>query len=459
MKKAEFTAFLSIVFILVFSFIFGMLDIINLKTSKNLSRLTVDGALFSLFGEYDTSLLKEYSILGIDEGYGTDQQEEQNLIDKLHYYGDSQIEHKITAIQYLTDQSGHAYREQVIKAMEEKYGIDFIRKYIERIPEWEESDHTIEEMRQNEESIIEQYEEINQSDEKLEENPFTCLETIEKTGLLSVVMPKEMELSGLQILENMQPSNRNLNSGRGTLPIRQNLNGIEERLLFHEYLLKQFSNAAMDQRNMENNEDIDKDLNYEMEYILAGKKSDKENLESVLMQIFLIRMALNYAFLMGDSLKQSEASTLAITISTLLLIPEASEGLKQLIILAWAVGESVIDLRTLLAGNQVPTIKNTENWQLTLSSLFTLGNGSEQLDGMDVSEGMTYEDYLRGLLFLKSDDEITMRSLDRIESNIKKMTGNENFKVDHCVTKLELENKMEVFTNTTYIFPAYFGYE
>lgn len=38
----------------------------------------------------------------------------------------------------------------------------------------------------------------------------------------------------------------------------------------------------------------EKSLDYEVEYLLAGKKSDKENLESVLMKLFLIRMGVNY---------------------------------------------------------------------------------------------------------------------------------------------------------------------
>ena len=60
---------------------------------------------------------------------------------------------------------------------------------------------------------------------------------------------------------------------------------------------------------------------------------------------------------MGDSVKKSEAMALAATISTLLLIPEAAEAVKQLILLAWAAGEGVIDIRSLLSGNKVPLVK------------------------------------------------------------------------------------------------------
>ena len=65
----------------------------------------------------------------------------------------------------------------------------------------------------------------------------------------------------------------------------------------------------------------------------------------------------------GDSVKKSEAMALAATISTLLLIPEAAEAVKQLILLAWAAGEGVIDIRSLLSGNKVPLVKTSDNWQ------------------------------------------------------------------------------------------------
>ena len=58
-----------------------------------------------------------------------------------------------------------------------------------------------------------------------EGGPFTCIEEIEKSGILSVVMPKDMELSGLAIEPDTQPSVRNLNVGRGTFPVRNERTG------------------------------------------------------------------------------------------------------------------------------------------------------------------------------------------------------------------------------------------
>ena len=35
----------------------------------------------------------------------------------------------------------------------------------------------------------------------------------------------------------------------------------------------------------------------------------------------------------------------------------------------------------------------------------------------------------------------------------------EYFRIDQCVTKLEIENKVTVYGDISYTFPAYFGYQ
>ena len=334
-----------------------------------------------------------------------------------------------------------------------------------------------EEIRQVEETILDEFEEIKSSGQsenegadeeetesedlaELEENPFQCLEQIERTGILSVAMPKDMPLSGRQIDLDLQASKRSLQTGRGKFPMRKNTDKAKEKLLFNEYIMQNFTQASKENiSEYPDSDEKNRSLDYEIEYIISGKSSDKENLESVVTKIFFIRMALNYVYLMGDSVKKSEAMALAATISTLLLIPEAAEAVKQLILLAWAAGEGVIDIRSLLSGNKVPLVKTSDNWQLTLASLFTLGIGDDGISGADAEEGITYKEYLRAFLFLQPEEETTMRTIDRIEENMRLEQNCEKFRADHCVTKCEIRNKVEIFGDLAYTFPSYYGYE
>lgn len=473
MKKAEITAFLSLVFILTVSFVLGILEISVIHTTKNLARLAADRAVFSVFGEYHRKLLEDYHVFAIEGSYGTGEYSEDGLVGRMQYYGASGMEQRITGIQYLTDLKGQAFREQVLQYMEERYGLSVIRDFTGLTSRWEEQEIQGEEMEETQGGILDEVNGLmeqaksqgDNSPDNTEKNgsPFTCMEQIEKSGILSVVMPKDMALSGLEINPDEQPSVRSLNAGRGPFPVRQGTGGAEERLLFNEYVLKNFSSAVPDETDGERTERSTeagrRSLSYEAEYILEGKSSDKENLEAFLMKLFLVRMALNYVFLMGDSAKQAEVSALAVAVTTALLIPEAAEVLKQLILLAWAAGESVVDIRTLLSGNRTALIKSSDTWQLPLSSLLTLGSGTEQTEGRDVPGGISYKDYLRMFLFLKDTDDVNMRVLDRIEENIKTEHGMDWFRTDHCITKLETENKSEILGGVTYTFPVYFGYE
>ena len=114
MKKGEITVFLSLTVVLLVSFILGMMNAANIQLMKNQARIDVDSALYSLFGEYQTDLLEEYHIFGIEETYGTGNLQEENLLRRMHYFGTEGIVHEIKGIQYLTDLDGMGLREQII---------------------------------------------------------------------------------------------------------------------------------------------------------------------------------------------------------------------------------------------------------------------------------------------------------------------------------------------------------
>ena len=272
------------------------------------------------------------------------------------------------------------------------------------------------------------------------------------------VSEKSVDLSG-------QASKRTLKKGYGTFPTRKGLDQTTEKLLYNEYLLKTFGYAF--RQDSEQSEGTDESgekewqsdrsdaLAYELEYILQGKGSDKENLESVLFRLFLLRISGNYGCLAKDMGRVAEA--LAVTISALLLMPEAVEALKQMILVAWAGGESVMDLRCLLDGRKVPLVKSADKWVVSLSQLPLLLTDGGSVRGNDSGEGVGYSDYIRMFLFLKSVPEITMRTLDCVEEALH--SKHILFQADQCVTKLEIQNKIIVYKNLNYQYPVYFGYE
>ncbi|WP_270395926.1 DUF5702 domain-containing protein [Mediterraneibacter massiliensis] len=456
MFKGEITAFLSLIFVLLISFVMGTMEAAVIQQQKSQSRLDTDAALYSVFGEYQKELFEEYQIFGLEGSYETGDFSEQAMINRLHYYGTENIHHEVEGIQFLTDNKGQAFREQVITYMEQKNGIAAVKEIIDMAETWEEQEIEGEKAGKKEENLLNDYQELFPEGEEIpdlgDENPFVCIEEINKSGILVMVLPEEFSLSGKNVDLSIMSSYRGLMTGKGKFPARQNMDGIEEKLLFSEYILEKFQNAMSE-------EEKDRSLSYEIEYILSGKESDEKNLESIVQKIFLIRLGINYLYLLTDTGKQAEAAALALTISTLLAIPWAEEAVKQLILIAWAAGESIMDLRTVLSGGRVALVKTAENWQLSLSGLMTLGTDSDSLEGADSKEGFSYEDYLRVLLFLQDSGESAIRCLDRIEQNLIYERDLAFFRLDFCITKIKLRNQARVGGNFTYDFPVYFGYE
>lgn len=455
MAKGEITAFVSLIVVLVFSFIAAMLESTVQQVSKNQKRLDADRAVFSVFGEYEKELLEKFDILAVDSGYGTGAGKEENLTDRMHYYGTTDMEHTIVGIQYLPDKQGFAFREQAVAFMEDRYGLSIIKELAGKTGLWEEQELQGEDaLKQDALANLELEDTLAESESALpeDENPILHMENIKKSGILSLVLPREFQLSQKQILQEGQPSFRDLQSGRGSFYMRQGMDGISERLLFHEYLLKKFSSAGEEKGE-------NKSLSYELEYMLGEKNSDALNLEAVVKKLLGIRFGINFLYLQTDPAKQAEARTLALMLSSLVALPMISEVVKQALLAAWAFGESIADLRSLLSGKRAALIKNSTNWQLSLTGLMKLGTGEDALEGMDAEGGLTYTDYLRIQLFLKSEDTLAMKALDLIEQNMRTETSNSSFCIDSCVVKLKTHNKAIIRDGLTYQFPMYFGYE
>ena len=208
-------------------------------------------------------------------------------------------------------------------------------------------------------------------------------------------------------------------------------NGAGDTIFFNLYLMDKFGNAANKKKNTV--------LDYEMEYLLGGKASDKDNLEYVIGRIRILRFAVNYGYLLTDKDMQMEVDTLATTLSAVLLSPEIGPVIKHALLLAWAYGESLTDVKTLLAGKKVPAVKSKESWNLTLDGLLELAKNRSIPEGKETEEGNSYEQYLQMMLVLKSKEELSMRALDLVEMNLRSGMEKTFFRADACVSGADFD--------------------
>ena len=178
----------------------------------------------------------------------------------------------------------------------------------------------------------------------------------------------------------------------------------------------------------------------------------------MLKKLLMFRFVPNYAFLQKDQASRTQAEALALALTTAAAVPAASEAVTQVILLAWAFGESIMDLRSLIKGNRVPATKNAGNWQLSLGGLMKLGTDEDVQDGVDSESGLSYEEYIRGLLLLEDKTSMCKRCLDLVEWNLQTEKGLSWFRVDQCISKVEVRSTVDLRRGITYRFRTYYGY-
>lgn len=453
MKKAEVTAFLSLIFILLVTFIGGIMESASVQMAKNYRRTDVNRAMESVFAEYQKELLENYDIFSLDGTYESGRYSEGLVKKRLEYYGADHIENTFRRIQFLTDNGAEAFYEQVMYYMENKYGLNHLKDKFSMTDTWrvqeEKADKYEKESHEKEEELNGLLGEAG-GNLPSQDNPIAHVSQLKEKSLLELIMPKGRAVSGKKINLDNSLLRREKNKGYGDFSDVAAGSSPWSSLVFGEYLLGHFSMAT--------DKEAKGALDYELEYICAGKESDRENLETVAGKLLLIRFAANYIFLQNSPSKRAEAEALALTLCSLAALPALCQAAAQVILLSWAFGESVVDLRALLNGSRVPFTKTEATWQLSLAGLMKLGESGDVSDGKDSGEGLYYKEYLRMLLFLEKKEKISMRALDMVELNLQKVYGMKFFKADCCISRIEVKSSVRLRRGITYEFQTYYGY-
>ncbi|NLY71578.1 MAG: hypothetical protein GX076_07915, partial [Clostridiales bacterium] len=164
----------------------------------------------------------------------------------------------------------------------------------------------------------------------------------------------------------------------------------------------------------------------EIEYILAGRLSDRSNSNFVKSSLLALRAGINLTHINSDPQKKE-----AIAAAASIITPgPKAEATKIIIAGLWASAEALNDIKRLEKGGRVPLIKTSEDWVLSLESV--LEDKYEDLIGTkDKEEGLKYEDYLFLFLCFKNKEVVLIRIMDLIQLNMQG-NYNENFYLSRC---------------------------
>lgn len=268
------------------------------------------------------------------------------------------------------------------------------------------------------------------------------VEELYRSGLLRLVVPEEKEISA-GVLESLEiPSETEIWSGGA-----RNIS-LMDHLMVNEYCGRFFrcfpaggdgEEMAKDGVQQEKGTEGKGGLSYEVEYMIGGKDLDEENLVFVVNRLLAIREGLNLIHILSDSQKRQEAQNLAMLITGV-------AGLSPLVLLTtffvmsiWALGESLMDIRGLLAGKQVMLFKSSEDWTLDLDQLVSMGQNGEIGTGGG-ERGLVYLSWLKILLIM---DEIVCqeyRMMDMIQMNICRVQ--KSFRMRRGIYQVQLKNSL-----------------
>ena len=176
--------------------------------------------------------------------------------------------------------------------------------------------------------------------------------------------------------------------------------------LFREYLLDQFSGYSAVRE--------DHALSYEWEYLLGGKSSDRANLFYTVNRLLMLRSGIDFLQNLMNEERKAEAFALAAVIAGVTGVPEAVQLIQLAILAVWSANEAVAEVKSLLAGGEVPLLKMS-------------GSGYLNLD---------YRGYVRLLLYMKRTETLQGRGLDVIQTDMMRRVS--TFDVRRCIYSSEI---------------------
>lgn len=440
--RGSITVFASLSLLLTASFLLVLLEAARVKGLDAYSRMQRVNAMESVFSMYDRELFDRYGIFLLDGSFGSGTLQFSQINGYLQAYSQKNLrplipaqawknvhnfyqadatDASVTGYLLATDYDGAPFRKMAVESMKAAYPAELAETLYENL---RSADQAMAQAQQSQSAMDQAQEDIRAAKEQRAqeaeaeesgethsqpppevsvENPMDVIKALREKDILTLVLPAGSRASVKSI------------QGAQTLEYRSLLHGNEpwqkeggwyENVLYQQFLQTHFA-------YYQNGYSSDGVLDYELEYIQAGKKTDRENLKSVVRQLLLLREGVNFLYLQTDTAKQQEAHGIAMALAAGFGIAPAVEVIAQGILAAWAYAESILDVRALLAGGKVAWMKTAESWSSSLSGLGGLLSGGAQAKHQD--NGVDYKGYLQKLLWLKSERALNYRAMDLLE--------------------------------------------
>ena len=455
MKKGSLTVFLSLSLSILIGFSLFVTEIAIGNSQRIRFETVVDMAMDSVMGEYSVALKERYGLLYIDTSYLEGTAEAVRITERFRVYFDANTtkvyekkhapwgnlllqEAALTLFETAAAQGGKSMQNQMIHYMERhpENGTEIAaaKEAISAFAMQEPSNAleafcaVMEQIAGMELPVLEK--EDGTEEEVVLGNPADWV-----YGLIGsdVIFLCDVDLSGMT---TMQMDTNGLISHRGMQNTQSGNRAFSGDIdLFYAYLLTQMGNYGRIREGSV--------LGAQLEYLLAGENNDFENVRAAVAEIFTIRMGDNVRLVMGDGGLYEAAAGVADALLAVQLCEAFREPVIQSILYACAFLESVSDVNNLLHGGRVPLRKDSHSMSVSYVT-----DGSIYFNGSQ--EGLSYSQYLIGMLSSKGEGTVLAGTMDVLEMDIRQMTGNGQFCMDQCVERIGIQVSVQGGLNKQY---------
>ena len=462
-QKGSITVFLSLIMILLISLFAVSLESAHMAAVRGQISLKSNAVMEDLFSRYERSLYEKYRLLFLNvrqnpERILSDGMKEAGSPEVLKESGVNHLQFQAESVEIhqtigLLDSNAEAFQKEVRQIA----GGDMVSAF------WNKISGNLEKLEhgQTESGEINQFLETEQKTEEVQQEGAetektdgqeetdgkqnlseeekeralsiaALINTVKKwitDGFFSLIVDNTDELSGRIVDNRDMPSQDAPKKKERTGNILENAVDRSVDAVTMNWYLSQYLDCYTDHGT------------YDLEYVIGDKRTDSDNLKTVVNQLVLLRQVLNLSYLAGDETKKAEAELAAEAVLTVLGIPAAAKVGEYLILTAWAYAEAISDVRILVKGGKVAFLKNSENWKLLLDQAVDFRNWTEHT-GDSKEGGFEYKEYLMLLLFFHSHQRNMYRGLDMIQWDL--MQTDPGFRVKDCIYGINAEFRLYV---------------
>lgn len=108
---------------------------------------------------------------------------------------------------------------------------------------------------------------------------------------------------------------------------------------------------------------------------------------------------------------------------------------QLLLLAAWAYGEALLDVRSLVNGGKVAFLKSKADWKTKLVDLKNLSQMGKSV-AKDAG-GLAYREYMHILMIKEKQSGKLYRIMDLLQVNIRE-NGWEGFRMDQCICAMKI---------------------